>query len=60
MLDPGLVQLINAGAQLFSAGLSLAAKLGQRDAYLDAMDAGIAVMRQRTDADLRAKHRPDV
>jgi hypothetical protein len=56
-LDPGLVQLISAGAQLLSAGLSLAAKLGQRDAFLDAMDAGLAVMRQRTDVDLARKHR---
>lgn len=57
-LDPALVTIISTAGSLLAAGLSLASKLGQRDAFLDAMDAGFAVMRQRTDADLAAKHRP--
>lgn len=36
--------------------ISLAEGLGQRDAVLAALDATLAAVRQRTDADLDRKH----
>ena len=41
---------------LFTFGLDLATKAGQRDTYIAACDASLAAARAQTDRDLAAKH----
>ena len=56
MLDQGLVKLASTIGDLISAGLQLAERLGQRDAFLEALDGVLATGRRATDEALRRKH----
>lgn len=49
--------IVRVAVEAIQAVISLASALGQRDAVLAALDATLAAARQRTDADLAAKHR---
>jgi hypothetical protein len=49
-------EIVNAAVTGISAIISLAEKLGQRDAVLAALDATLAAARMRTDVDIAAKH----
>lgn len=50
----GIIEVI---ARLISIGVSIAEGLGQRDAFITALDAALAVARAQTDRDLLHKHR---
>lgn len=56
MLDPALLAIAQTIGSLVRAGISLAERLGQRDPFIAALDAGLAAARDRTDRDLEAKH----
>lgn len=56
MLDPALLTVAQTIGALIGAGISLAERLGQRDAFIATLDAGLAAARDRTDRDLEAKH----
>lgn len=49
-------QIVRAAVEAILAIVSLAESLGQRDAVLAALDATLAAVRARTDADLERKH----
>jgi hypothetical protein len=52
-------QIVDIAVSAIRGVISLAEQLGQRDAVLAALDATLAAARQRTDADLAAKHRAE-
>ena len=54
----GWQTIVEVIGKLFTVGLSLAESLGQRDAYLEALDGVLGAARAKTDADLDRKHGP--
>lgn len=53
------VEIVSLAVKGIEAIISLAEKLGKRDAVLAALDATLAAARARTDDDLARKHRGD-
>jgi len=51
------LEIVRFVAQILETIWSLADKFGHRDAVLQALDSSLAAVRQRTDADLRKKHK---
>lgn len=53
----GWQTIVDVILKLFGVGLSLAERAGQRDAFITALDAGLASARAVNDIDLAEKHR---